>query len=64
MSLTLKDLLFLETPSDDLHADRQTVHITAIAALVCITLDLVPWLEWQRQFIERAVYARGVVKLQ
>ena len=66
---TLKNLLFLETTSDDLYANGQTVHIIGIVALVCITLDLVPWSERKRQFIERAVYAsdghdaRGVVKL-
>ena len=66
---TLKDLLFLETPSDDLYANWQTVHIVGIVALVRVTLDLVPWPEQQRQFIKRTVHARdghdarGVVKL-
>jgi len=67
---TLKNLLFLETPSDDLYTNGQTVHIISIVALERITLDLVPWPKRRRQFIERAIHARdghdacGVVKLR
>jgi len=67
---TFKNLLFLETPSDDLYTNGQTVHIIGIVALERIALDLVPWSERKHEFIERAVHARdghdarGVVKLQ
>jgi hypothetical protein len=36
---TLENLLFLETSRDDMHADRQAVHIVRIVALVRIALE-------------------------
>lgn len=36
----LKNLLFLETPSDDLYADGKIVYIVGMVALVHITLTL------------------------
>ncbi len=65
----LKNLLFPETSSDDLHANRQTVHVVGIIANISTLLNLVPWPEWMREFIERAVHAcdghdvSGVIEL-
>jgi hypothetical protein len=66
---TLKNLLFLETSSNDLHANRQTLHLVGIIADISILLNLVPWPQCMREFIERAIHARdghnasGVVEL-
>jgi len=66
---TLKNLLFLETSSNDLQADRQTVHLVGVIADISVLLNLVPWPECTREFIGRAVHARdghnasGVVEL-
>jgi hypothetical protein len=67
---TLKNILFLEASSNDLHADRETVHLVDIIADISILLNLVPRPEYTREFIERAVHARdghnarGVIELQ
>jgi hypothetical protein len=65
-----ENFLFLETSSDDLHADRQAVHIVGVVTFIGICFDLVPWLERPRELIERAVHAgngkdaRRVIQLQ
>lgn len=67
---TVENLPFLETSTNDLHADRKTVHLVGVIADICILLNLVPQPECTREFIERAVHARdghnarGVVELQ
>ncbi len=66
---TLKNLLFLETSSDDLHTDRQTMHLVSIIAHISVLLNLIPWPECTRELIKRAVYAgdgrdaSGVIEL-
>ena len=66
---TLKNLLFLEMSSNDLHADRKTVHLVGVIADISILLNLVPWPECTREFIKLAVHARdghnasGVIEL-
>ena len=67
---TLENLLFLKTFSDDLHADRQTVHAVSVITRVSILLNLVPWPERTRKLVERAVHARnghnsrGIIELR